>query len=57
MEGNLETNGLALRGAMTLAVQHTQVGAPRTDCVAILVGHHARQLMQMSKVVDCPCRQ
>ena len=30
-----------LRGAMTSTLQHAQIGAPRTDCVTILVGHHA----------------
>jgi hypothetical protein len=28
--------------AMTGTLQHPQIGAPRPDCVAILVGHHAR---------------
>lgn len=28
--------------AMTSTLQHPQIGAPRPDCVAILVGHHAR---------------
>jgi len=31
-----------LRSAVTSTLQHAQIGAPRTDCVAILVGHHAR---------------
>jgi len=30
-----------LRSAVTSTLQHAQIGAPRTDCVAILVGHHA----------------
>jgi hypothetical protein len=30
-----------LRSAVTSALQHAQIGAPRTDFVAILVGHHA----------------
>lgn len=43
--------------AVTSAFQHAQVGAPRSDRLAILVGHHAGQLMQMSEVVSCPCRK
>ena len=42
---------------MTGTLQHAQIGAPRTDCVAILVGHHAGQLMHMSKIVNGPGRQ
>jgi putative transposase len=42
--------------AMTSTVKHPQIVAPRPDCVAILVGHHARYLMDMSEVVNGPCR-
>ena len=39
------------------ALQHAQIRAPRTNRVAILVRHHARQLMHMSKIVNGPRRQ
>ncbi len=42
---------------MAGTLQHAQVGAPRADCVTILVGHHARYLMQMREVMNSPCRQ
>jgi hypothetical protein len=31
----------SLRSAMTSTLQHAQIGAPRTHCITILVGHHA----------------
>ncbi len=30
-----------LRSAVTVTLQHAQIGAPRTDCVTILVSDHA----------------
>ncbi len=53
----LATTNRRLRSAMTRTLQHAQIGAPRTDGVTILVGHHARELMQMGEVVNCPGRQ
>src|SRR5258708_6767119 len=46
-----------LRIAVTGTLQHAQIGAPRADCITILVGHHARYLMQMREVMNGPCRQ
>ena len=40
---------------MTGTLQHAQIDAPRTDCITILVGHHAGELMQMSEVMNGPC--
>lgn len=42
---------------MARTLQHAQMIPPGTDGVAVLVGHHAAQLMQMSEVVNGPCRQ
>jgi hypothetical protein len=39
---------------MTSTLQHAKIAAPRADCVTILVGHHAGQLVQMSEVVNGP---
>src|SRR5437868_2775173 len=42
---------------MPATAQHTQKRAPWTDCITILVSHDPRQLMQMSEVVNGPCRE
>lgn len=31
-----------LRSAMAVTVQDAEIGFPGTDCITILVGHHAR---------------
>ena len=46
-----------LRSAVTGTPQHAKIRAPRTDCISILVGHHAGQLMHMSEIVYGPCRK
>ena len=43
-------------GAVTFAVQHAQVGAPRTYGRPILVRHDSGDLVQVREVVNCPCR-
>src|SRR5215469_9143763 len=43
-------------GAVTFAVQHAQVGAPRTHGRPILVRHDSGDLVQVREVVSCPCR-
>ena len=43
-------------GAVTFAVQHAQVGAPRTHGRPILVRHDSGDLVQVRQVVNCPCR-
>lgn len=43
-----------LRSAMTVTLQHPEIGAPRANGVAILVGHNAGQLMHVSKIVHGP---
>jgi hypothetical protein len=35
------TELVCLRSAMTSTLQHAEIGAPRTDCVTILVRHHS----------------
>jgi len=49
-------DGLAHSGAMTFAVQHTQICAPRTHGRPIPVGHDSGHLVQVREVVSCPCR-
>src|SRR5437879_3501029 len=39
------------------ALEHAEIGAPGANCVAILVGKHAGELMQMSEIVNGPCRE
>jgi hypothetical protein len=46
-----------LWSAVTGTPQHAKIRAPRTDCISILMGHHAGQLMHMSEVVHGPCRK
>ena len=46
-----------LRSAVTGTPQHAKIRAPRTDCISILMGHHAGQLMHMSEIVYGPCRK
>jgi hypothetical protein len=43
------------RSAVACALQHAEIDAPGTDCIAILMGYHAGELMQMSEVVNGPC--
>ena len=43
-------------GAVTFAVQHAQIGAPRTHGRPILVGHNSGDLVQVREVVSCPRR-
>ena len=43
--------------AVAGAVQHAKIGAPRTYSVAVLVGHNARDLVQMCQIVSGPGRQ
>jgi hypothetical protein len=43
-------------GAVTFAVQHAQVGAPRAHGRPILVRHDSGDLVQVREVVSCPCR-
>jgi len=38
-------------------VKNRQIGLPGTDCVAILLGHHPRDLLQVPQVMSDPCRQ
>lgn len=45
---------VGLRGAVAGAVEDAEVVAPRADRVAKLVGHDARELMEMREVVDGP---
>jgi len=40
--------------AMPIALQDTQINAPWADRLAVLVGHHAGELMQVSQIVDRP---
>ena len=47
----------SLRRAVAGALQHADVGKPGTDRRAVLVGHHTRYLVEMSKIVDCPGRE
>ena len=44
-------------GAVTFAVQHAQVGAPRTHGRPILVRHDSGDLVKVREVVSCPCRE
>ena len=46
-----------LWGAVAIALQHAQIDLPRTDRLAILMRHYARELMQVREVVDRPRRQ
>lgn len=39
---------------MTGALQYAEVDAPGADRFAILVGHYARELMQVREIVDSP---
>ena len=48
---------LAVRRAVAGALEDAQVGAPRTDRIAILVGHDAGELMEMGEVVNGPGRE
>lgn len=41
-------------GAVTGALQDTEVDAPGTDGFAVLVGHEAGELMEVGQVVDRP---
>jgi len=41
---------------VTIAVQHAQIGTPRTDGRAILVRHDSRNLVQVGEVVNGPGR-
>lgn len=41
-------------GAVAGALQHAQVDAPGADCLAILVGHDAGELMEVGEIVDGP---
>jgi hypothetical protein len=43
-----------LLSAVAGALQHAEVDAPGADCLAILVGHDAGELMEMGEVVDGP---
>ena len=45
---------VSLWRAVAGAAQHADVGTPGTDRRTVLVGHHTRYLVEMSKVVDCP---
>ena len=42
---------------MAGALEHTQESAPRTYVLPVLVGHHPRNLVQMSQVVSGPSSQ
>ena len=44
-----------LWGAVAVAVEDAEVGAPWTDGVVILVSHDAGELMEMGEVVGGPC--
>jgi len=44
-------------GAVTFAVQHAQVDAPRTHGRPMLVRHDSGDVVQVSEVVSCPCRE
>lgn len=41
-------------GAMAIAAQHSEISAEWTHGLAILMGHHPRNLMQMGQVVSGP---
>jgi hypothetical protein len=43
-----------LLSAVAGALQHAEVDAPGADCLAILVGHDAGELMEVAEVVDGP---
>ena len=40
-----------------MALEDAKEDAPRADGVAILIGHEARELMQMGKIVSGPGRE
>jgi len=42
---------------MASTLQLAKVSAPWTDRVSVLVGHHTGYLVDMTKVVNNPCRQ
>jgi hypothetical protein len=39
---------------VTSALQHSEIGAKRSDIFAILMCHDASKLMQMREIVGCP---
>ena len=44
-------------GAVTRALEHAEVSTPRADALAILVRHHAGDLVQVREIVNGPGRQ
>ena len=44
----------SLLSAVAGALQHAEVDAPGADGLAILVGHDARDLMEVGEIVDGP---
>lgn len=46
--------GPALGSAMASALEDAEIGAPRADGIAVLVGHDPRDLMEMRQVVNGP---
>ena len=42
---------------MSVAKQDAQIGAPGTDNFAVLVSQYTGYLMQVSKIMNGPCRQ
>ena len=44
----------ASRGAVAGAVHDAEEGSPRADRIAILIGHHAGELMKVSQIVRSP---
>jgi len=53
----LQKLGFWPRTSFLVVREHGQEGDPRSDVGAVLLGHHARDLRNMSQIVDHPGSQ
>ena len=42
---------------MSVAMQNAQICVPATDSFTVLVSHYTGDLMQVTKIMNGPCRQ